>query len=321
MGIPTNTYQTFQLRGNAEDVDNSIYNLDPEETPFASSLSSEKVEARTPQWQEDTLASASANNAMIEGDDFSGLAITPTFILTNVVQTMRKDIVTSGLANAIKKYGRKNEQQYQLAKATIDLRKDVEAAMLSANAGVAGATGTASKMAGLELYANVNKLHNGTGATPASVNATLPTVAPTDGATRALTDTLFNSLLAMMWESGATPKVCYLSMTQKAVVNTFQGIATRRVDVPPRGMASIIGVADIYVWETGPIAFVPVYADRIRSRTLFVTDGRSVKRGFIRGITKETMGKTGDNSKDMLVTDVLVKVTNRKGVGKIAELA
>lgn len=321
MPIPTNTFQTFQLRGNAEDVDNKIYNLDPEETPFLSSLESEQISARTPQWQEDTLAAASANNAMIEGDDFSGLAIVPTTVLTNVVQTHRKDIVTSGLAKAIKKYGRSDEHAYHLGKAAIDIRKDIEAAMLSNNIGVAGATGTASKMAGLELYANVNPQHNGVGATAAITNATLPVTAPTDGATRALTEPIFTAALRQQWENGVSPKICYLAMVQKQVVNGFAGIGTRMIQVPPRGMATIIGVSDIYVWETGPVAFVPVYADRIRARTLFITDGNSIKRCFIRGIQREKMGKTGDTDKTMLVTDVTLKVTNRKGVMKIAELA
>lgn len=320
MAIPTNTYQTFQLRGNAEDVDNSIYNFDAEETPFASSLPSEKVDARMPQWQEDTLAAANAANAMIEGDDFSGLAITPTFVLTNVVQTFRKDIVTSGLADAIKKYGRSDEHGYHLAKATIDIRKDIEAAMVSSLAGVVGATGTAARMAGLEDYANINVSHGAGGSTVASVNATLPTVAPTDGTQRALTEVLFTALMRTQWESGVTPQTCYLGMTQKNNVNGFAGIATRRVDVPPRGMASIIGVADIYVWETGPVAFVPLYSDRIRARTLFIIGKDTLSRGYIRPIHRQKMGKTGDTMKTLLVTDVTLKVKNRKGVAKLADL-
>lgn len=321
MASPTNTYTTYSLRGAAEDVDSKIYNLDPEETPFASTLAGEKVTARIHQWQEDSFATANKDNAMVEGDDFSGQAQAPTLMLQNSVQTFRKDVVTSGLANAIKKYGRQSEQDYLLEKATVEIRKDIEAAFLSNNVAVAGNGTTASKLAGLELFANVNVSHGSGGSTAAIPNATLPTVAPTDGTTRALTEPIFTSVLRSMWENGGKPKVCYLSMNQKNVVNGFAGIADRRVDVKPRGMASVIGVVDIYVWETGPVAFVPVQADRIRSRTLFVTDGESVKRGYIRPVSKKQMGATGDNSKTMLVTDVTLKVTNRKGVAKVADLS
>jgi hypothetical protein len=324
MAAPTNVYQTYSLRGSAEDVDSKIYNMDPEETAFASSLEGFKVDARVHQWQEDSFASANKDNAMTEGDDFSGQAQSPTLMLQNSVQTFRKDVVTSGLANAIKKYGRQSEQDYLLGKATVELRKDVEAAMLSNNgavAGTAGVSGTPSKMAGLEVFANVNVSHGAGGSTAAISNATLPTTAPTDGTTRTLTEAIFLAPIRTMWENGGKPKVCYLTMAQKAVVNTFAGIAQRYVESKPKDMASIVGVVDIYVWETGPIAFVPLYSDRLRSRTLFVTDGESIKRGFIRPVSKKQIGTTGDNVKTMLVTDVTLKVTNRKGVLKIADLS
>ncbi|MGL4574041.1 MAG: SU10 major capsid protein, partial [Burkholderiaceae bacterium] len=89
---------------------------------------------------------------------------------------------------------------------------------------------------------------------------------------------------------------------------------------PRTGLANIIGAVDIYSWETGPIAFVPIYNTQIRARTMFLSDGESAKRMFIRPIKKERMGKTGDSSKDMLVTDVTLKVTNRRGMLKIADL-
>jgi hypothetical protein len=321
MAAPTNTYTTFSLRGNAEDVDNKIYNLDPEETPFVSGLGkAEKVEARNHEWQEDTYAAANKDNALVEGDDFAGVAQTPTLMLRNSIQTFSKQIVTSGIADEIKKYGRSDEHAYLLGKAAVEVRKDMEAAFLSANPAVAGNTTTASKLAGLELWSNVNVSHGATGSTPASVNATLLTVAPTDGTQRALTEVLFTALMRTMWENGGKPKVTYLAMTQKNVVNTFAGIADRRVDVQPRGFASVIGVVDIYVWETGPVAFVPVYADRIRARTLFITDGESVKRGVLRTMRRMQMGKTGDNKKTMMVTDVTLKVTNRRGIAKLADL-
>ena len=321
MAIPTNTYQTYQLRGNAEDVDNKIYNLDPEETPFVSQLDSFKVDARTHQWQEDTYAAANKDNARIEGDDFSGNAQSPTLLLQNTIQTFTKDIVTSGVADAIRKYGRSDEHNYLLGKAAVELRKDIEAAMLSANVGNAGAAGTASKLAGLELYSNINVSHGVGGSTAAITNATLPTVAPTDGTQRALTEAIFTSVMRTMWENGGKPKVAYLAMTQKNVVNSFPGITTRMTNLDKRTMASVVGVVDVYVWETGPVAFVPVYSDRIRARTLFLTDGESVMRGYLRPVQRLRMGQTGDNKKTMLVTDVTMKVSNRRGIAKVADLS
>ena len=325
MAAPTNTYTTYTARGQAEDVDNKIYNLDPEETPFASSADSEQVESKNPQWQEDTFFTPNKDNAAVEGDDFSGRSIGVTFVLTNTMQTIREDIVTSGINNAIKKYGRgkgaDSEQDYQNRKAMIAIKRHVEAAMLSNNVGAVGNTTTAAKMAGLELYLDINPQLGATGATAAVANGTLPTVAPTDGTLRALTASIFTTGLQAMWQNGVKPKVAYLTMGQKAVVNGFASIAAQRVDTPRSGLANIIGAIDIYSWESGPIAFVPIYNTQLRTRTMFVSDGESVKRAFIRPVKKVRMGSTGDNTKDMMVTDVTLKVTNRRGLIKIADLS
>ncbi|MGL4232954.1 MAG: SU10 major capsid protein, partial [Casimicrobium sp.] len=124
-----------------------------------------------------------------------------------------------------------------------------------------------------------------------------------------------------MWENGGTPRACYLTLGQKAVVNAFPGIADRRVDVKPGGKVPTFGVVAVYIWETGPIAFIPIYQNRLRTRTMLITDGESVKRGYLRPITRLKPGVTGDNSKDMIVTDTLVKVTNRRGICKVADLS
>lgn len=324
MAAPTNTYTTYTSRGQAEDVDNKIYNLDPEETPFASSAESEQVHSKNPQWQEDTFFTPNKDNAAVEGDDFTGRVVTPTLVLTNTMQTIREDIVTSGINNAIKKYGRgqgaDSEQDYQNGKAMIAVKRHVEAAMLSANIGVVGNTTTAAKMAGLELYTDLSASHGVGGSTTAVANGTLPVVAPVDGTQRALTSAIFTSALQSMWQNGAKPKVAYLSMGQKAVVNGFASIASQRNDTPPSGMAKIIGAVDVYVWETGPVAFVPIYNTQLRTRTMFISDGECIRRNFIRPIKKIRMGTTGDSTKDMMCTDVTLKVTNRRGVLKVADL-
>ncbi|MGL4575864.1 MAG: SU10 major capsid protein, partial [Burkholderiaceae bacterium] len=148
MAQPTNTVSTYNIRGIAEDVDNKIYILDQTETPFLSSLEADKITQRSPQWQEDTYRAANKDNALIEGDDFTGGARTPTNVLTNVMQTFSEQIVTSRIANKTRKYGRDSQQGYEMKKAMIALKKDAEAAFLSNNIAAVGTNATASKMAG-----------------------------------------------------------------------------------------------------------------------------------------------------------------------------
>lgn len=322
MAQPTNLYKSSDLRGAKEDVDDKIYNLDPEETPFISSLpSGAALKNRDYTWQEDSYVAANKDNSMPEGDDFTAEVITPTFVLRQHVQTFRGDVTTSGIANHIAKYGRGSEQDYQMEKKAIEIRTHVEAAALSVNPAVAASGSTAHKMAGLELYATSSAQHGAGGSTAALTSGNLPTVAPTDGTLRALTQAIFTAGLRAGWENGLRPKTCFLTMSQKAVVDGFAGIATKQINVDTAKMVVTPGVVNIYDWETGPIAFVPVLADRMRSRTLFVTDGKSIKRRTMRPISRKKIAATGDSEKEMFVTDTSIQVTNRVGVLKIADLS
>jgi hypothetical protein len=318
MPTPANIYTSYQLRGEAEDVDDIIYNMSPHDVPFSSSLKVDKIDSRSPEWQEDSYANANKDNAIEEGASFSGEARTPTVILRNHVQTFTKHIVVSGLADAIKKYGRGDESAYQKQKAAMEIKKDIEAAFLSNNIAVSNGAGVLHKLAGLETIASVTPGHGTGGSTPTPASGNLPTVAPTDGTLRAFAETIFKGGLTQMWQNGGSPAICYLPMGLKTKLDAFEGIADRRVDV--RNMkAPIIGAVDVYVWEM-PVTFVPIRDQMIRSRTLFITDGKSIKRGRLRPLHTEKMGKDGDNTRNMLITDVTLKVCDRRGVMKITDL-
>ena len=68
MGIIANTFQTFQAKGNREDLSDIIYNISPTDTPFMSAIGKEKATGTSHDWQTDALATAAAN-AQIEGDE------------------------------------------------------------------------------------------------------------------------------------------------------------------------------------------------------------------------------------------------------------
>jgi hypothetical protein len=321
MAQPVQLYKSSDLRGAKEDVDNAIYNLDPADTPFLSTLDAgEKLINRQFTWQEDSYGAANKDNARVEGDDFVGVARTPTFLLAQHVQTFTDDIVTSGIANAIAKFGRGSEESYQREKASAKIKKDIEAAFLSNNIAVAATGAVAHKCAGLELYATLNAQHGVGGSTAALTNGALPTVAPTDGATRALTETIWKNGLRAAWQTGLKPKFSFQTLTQKAAIDGFVGAAAKQVNVAPKEMLATPGVVAVYMWEEGPIAHINVYDDRLRSRTLFITDGKCLKRRTLRPMSTKGMGVTGDNEKDMLVTDTCIQLTNRAGVLKIADL-
>ena len=90
MSVPSNTFQTFQAKGNREDLEDIIYNISPTDTPFMSNAGRGSAGAVFHEWQTDALASASTTNAQVEGDDASAAAITATVRIGNYTQIFRK---------------------------------------------------------------------------------------------------------------------------------------------------------------------------------------------------------------------------------------
>jgi Family of unknown function (DUF5309) len=64
-------------------------------------------------WQTDALA-APAENAYVEGDEFSAQAVTATTKYRNYTQISRKEIVVSRTQNKVNTAGRKEELAYQI---------------------------------------------------------------------------------------------------------------------------------------------------------------------------------------------------------------
>ena len=102
------TYTTYDQVGKAEDVSDIISNISPTKTPFSSGLKSEKISARTFDWQEDSLRSVQVNSA-VEGFTASDATLTATTLRSNVAQILEKTIKVSATADVIKTYGRARE--------------------------------------------------------------------------------------------------------------------------------------------------------------------------------------------------------------------
>ena len=101
-------FTSYDTIGAKEDVSDVITNITPTDTPFQSSIRTEKVQARTFSFQEDTLAAA-ADNKLVEGGTLSEATRSPTNLLSNVTQILSKTFEVSSTANTISTYGRAKE--------------------------------------------------------------------------------------------------------------------------------------------------------------------------------------------------------------------
>ena len=98
------TTDTFDLVGIAEDVEDAIFDISPDETPFLKMAKRKTATNTLHQWQTDALA-AVATNRQIQGDEAGFTTATPTVLLTNYTQISRKTVLVSRTADKVKKYG------------------------------------------------------------------------------------------------------------------------------------------------------------------------------------------------------------------------
>src|SRR5215468_5673313 len=78
MTLPTNTFATYQAVGNREDLSDTIYRIDPTETPFLSGVDREKATAVNHEWQTQALAPVDTGNAVLAGADANADTATPS---------------------------------------------------------------------------------------------------------------------------------------------------------------------------------------------------------------------------------------------------
>lgn len=322
MAQPTNTFDTYDAKGIREDLQDSIYNVSPETTPVLSAGRRFKATQTYHEWQRDTLDTPSATNAVIEGDDRTGQAVTPTQRVGNYTQLMDKVVVTSTRAESSRKAGRASERQYQKAKKMKELKRDIEARLLSNNEAVAGNGSTVARETGglgVMLYTNAD--HNGAGAT-ATHSSGAPTTAITAGTNRAFTEALLKTAQQNVFNtSGEMPNMLCLTPSHKTTFSAFTGIAEIRKSVDKGKQAQIVGGADVYMGDFGEIYVTPNYVHGVANpNTAFLLNPDTYGVAYAQNFKSEELAKTGHAHTDLVSVEVAAVVTSETANAKIADL-
>jgi len=320
MSLPTNTYSSYDARGNREDLEDVIYDISPTDTPFLSNAGRTKAKAVFHEWQTDALSSAAANK-QLEGDDATGNTLSATTRYGNYCQISRKVVVVSGTQEAIDKAGRDSELKYQIAKAGKALKRDMEYALTQNQASDNGSEATARSLGSVEswLFSVSGNVVDGTGGTTPAYSSGVS--APTDASstnTITFTEARLKSVIQSCWTDGGDPKVIMVGPYNKTIASAFGGIATLYKDVPGKKQATIIGAADIYVSDFGEHMIVPNRFSR--DRTALVLDMDYWKVATLRPIQQIPLAKTGDSEKREMLVEFTLVAANPNASGKVADL-
>jgi len=321
MAQPTNTFDSYAAIGNREDLDDKIYMVSPEKTPVVSSIRRFSATQRLHEWQRDSLATPNKDNAVIEGDDRTGTQLTATSRVANTVQLFDKVAVVSTTQEKTKSAGRGSEMKYQISKKMVELKRDIEAMVLSDNVAVAGNSTTARKSAGLGAMVYTNISHGGSGATPAHTSG-LATTAQTSGTNRAFTEALLKTVLqASYTTSGEFPSLISLTPSHKGTFSAFAGIAANRYQVAKGKQGVIVGGADVYMSDFGELTAVPNYVQATaNATTAFVLNPEYMGIAYLGGFKSEPLAKTGHTEKELVSAEACLVVTSETAQAAIKNL-
>ena len=283
------TYQTYTAIGMREDLSDVIYNISPTDTPFMSSIGKTKATAVLHEWQTDSLAAASLSNYAVEGATASDATMSPTTRVGNRTQIAQKTIKISGTLQSVDKAGRKSEKAYQLAKASSEIKRDMETSLLSNQIAANGDSSTAR----------------------------------TDGTNRTFTEDILKVVIKEVYASGGNPKVLMVNPAHKQLVSAFAGIAAQRFMAPSNTPTTIVSAADVYLSDFGAISIVPnrfMTSTNSCNETAFILDPDMAAIAYLRPFQTNELAVTGDNESTQLLAEYTLEVKNQGAHGIVADI-
>lgn len=323
MAVLANTFQTTSAVGNREELSDVVSRITPEDTPIYSMIPKGKCVSVHPEWETDELA-APAENIRTEGEEYTFGQVTPPARMGNYTQIMRKDWIISNTQEVVDEAGNIQKRRYQKLKRGVEIKKDVELAIVTNNASVGGAT---REFGGLPTWITSNVSREGGGSNGGFNSGTGLTVAAGNGSQRAFTKTIMDDVAKQGYEEGANFKNLVVSPYVKSVFVSFMStadVAPFRYSVSDGKGNTIISNADFYEGPYGKLAVIPnrvMAANAGAARNAFFIDPEFVEFLWLRKIQEDKgLAKTGDADKGVIIGEGTLKVKNEKGLGIAADL-
>lgn len=295
--MPTQ-FKTYDATAIREDLSDVIYDISPTDTPFMSSIAGKGSVSNTLfEWQTDALAAASGTNYHVEGAAAGTAATTATTRVTNQTQISKKVVEVTGTHETVNNAGKKSEMAHQLAKASKELKRDMETSLLADNAAAAGNATTARETRGAANWITSNVTDAGTSGTHAAVvEADIIAVAEAT------------------WNAGGEPSTMLLGATNKKLVTAMSGRADAVRSVSDDNM-SIYNAVDVYVSDFGTFNItLDRYCDQ---DVVYFLDHDMWSVDYLRDFQTVDIAKEGDSEKKMLLVEYGLRCGNEAANGKI----
>lgn len=321
----TQTYGVGSAGGNREDLEDVIWQLSPLETYCLTNFDRVDANATLHEWEIDSMVAPAANR-QLEGDDVTFTSIVSPTRVGNYTQISRKEFLVSGTQEQVKSAGRPNgrsEVKRQLKKKMMELKNDMEYAIVRNQVSSAGGATTARSLGSIETFiATTDNSGNGVRATTTAAASTAAYAAGsvvTDGTTTGtMQEAKFKEAVSLAWVDGGQPSIVLVESIQKQTISAFSGIATKYNDVSG-SKATIVGSADVYASEWGDLT-IKLHR-HVRSSVCLILDPDYWAIAFLRSPFMEELAKTGDGWKRHMLAEYTLVGRNANSSAKVVACA
>jgi len=322
----TDTYDlSTQIR---EDLEEVIWDLFPMDTWALTNLDKVDAEGTKHEWQADSL-DAATSNAQLDGDDVTSVGtVSAATRYNNYLQISRKTFVISGTNEVVVQAGMKSVIARTAMKKMRELKRDIEKAILGNQGSCVGSQTVARLSAGMDSWiASTDHGGNGMRATTTNAGSSVgftsgAVTAPTDGGSfGGLTQTALGLTLEAAWTDGGNPSIILVNSTHKQTLDGFTSIATRFVDVDKADQAPILTSANVYVSDWGRHTVILSRYLRTNPSILLAIDPEYWATSWLRKPKIETLAKTGDGEKRMIISEWTLVARNPDSSGKVFALS
>jgi hypothetical protein len=313
-----------------EDVMQQIWDISKIPLPFTDRIGSDTCKNEYKEWTTDELAAPDLTNAVVDGSDASGNDTKTGSRVGNHCQISTKVVRVSTRAQESDTIGRSNELSYQVMRRQQELKRDVEAIMLSRQASAAddGNT-TAGKSAGLCGWLVTNDFRGAGGSAAGFGNGIV--AAPQAGTARALSETLVRDCVQSVYTQGGDPTVM---MSVPGVIRKFSEylftssarVATLMADQGKSGSpATALGTVNVFVTDFGTLDLVPNRLQQLNDLStdtadVYILDPQYLSIAYLHGYRTEPLAKTGLADVRQMAVDWTLIVHTEKAHGVIADI-
>lgn len=317
--------------GNREDLLDIITNISPMDTLFLSGFEKVPANNTTHEWLVDILSSfgdPDVGNADVEatpeGSDATFDPLVPRKRLCNLTHIIRKTFDVSDTQRDINTAGIRDEYVYQLRKATMELARVIEFALVHSIRQFQVSQGNAAgvvprKMDGFYAFAEAD---DPTCATTLGLGENeMGTITTVSGSSpdSCIDECTLNTHLEAMWDKGAMTDTMWCNSSQKRSLSnlTLNPNSNIRYNIPVNDK-TVVNTVDFYQSDFGT---QKIYLHRYQANDrISFAEANKVRIAVLRPVLAVELAKVGSSTKGMVEWEGTMEVLAPNAIGFIDDL-